>query len=738
MANDHARTVAEALIAQLEQGTAPWTRPWRPGERFMPHNPTTGNDYRGANAMWLLAVAQIKGYDDARWMTYKQAGDLGAQVRRGEKGATVQYWKFEGEELVVGPDGEKRRERVRYQPPKMFSAVVFNASQIDGLPPPSLRPVLPEWERHEQAEAILANLGAAIRHLPGDKAYYNPALDRITLPERGQFPDADGYYETAIHEACHATGHPDRLNRDLAHPFGSEGYAREELRAEIGVLAVGERLGVGHNPARCASYVSSWIKALREDPREIFRASSDAEKISRYLQGLQRQQDLGAERKDERLALARTPGDEASQPQTVEVRAPTLIPGENAPLSNESERVYLAAPYGEKDEAKALGARWDKEAKSGDAPPGSSLEAFKPWLPEHADFRGVGHDGDPRQAFAQALREAGLQIQGFPEMDGRLHRVRVEGDRRGEKSGWYVGHADGCPNGKFGDHKTGGEARSWKSQTPVAALGAGDRARQQAENAQRRQERERREEAAHEAAVGAISARLAKAEPAPEDHPYLARKGVGAHGAFLGEQGELLVPVRSLDGALMGVQSIRADGEKRFARDGRLQGGCHVIGDPAASETVLIAEGYGTGADLHEKTGLPVAVAFNAGNLEAVARGVRERWPDKTIVVAGDNDHAREREIDPLTGERKKNVGREKAEAAAKAVGGLALTPKFRGESGTDWNDLGALEGEDEALKQIQEGLAKAERQAVAVGVKAHRETTTDRGEKTQTRSRGM
>ena len=188
---DYAREVAETLIAQLEQGTAPWTKPWRPGERFMPYNPTTGAEYRGMNAMWLLAVAQSQGYGDARWMTYRQAKGVDAQVRKGEKGVVVQYWKFEGEELVEGPDGQTRKERVRYERPRVFSAVVFNAMQVDGLPPPELRPVPPEWERHERAEAIMRNLGAAIRHLPGDAAYYDRINDRITLPEQSQFPDAD-------------------------------------------------------------------------------------------------------------------------------------------------------------------------------------------------------------------------------------------------------------------------------------------------------------------------------------------------------------------------------------------------------------------------------------------------------------------------------------------------------------------------------------------------------------------
>ena len=459
----------------------------------------------------------------------------------------------------------------------------------------------------------------------------------------------------------------------MAYPFGSEGYSREELRAEISVLALGEQLGVGHNPERCASYVASWIKGPCDDPREIFRAASDAEKIVRFMRGLER-------------SVEQAPEQQAAQygvPSSIEVRAPVLIPGESESMRNDFERVYLAVPYAEKDEAKALGARFDGAAKCWYAPPGADLAAFKPWLPEHAETRNTGHDADPRQAFAQALREAGLEINGLPEMDGRLHRVRTAGDGRGEKSGWYVGHADGHPAGEMGDWRTG-DKRLWKDHRPAPALGAGDRARLRAETAQRRQERERREAEVHEAAAWAVSARLAKAEPATADHPYLRRKGVGAHGAFLGEDGELLVPVRDLDGKLTSAQSIRPDGAKSFARGGRIAGGCHVLGDLARAETVLICEGYATGATLHETIGLPVAVAFNAGALEAVARAVRERWPDKRIIVAGDDDRHKE-----------KNVGQEKAVAAAEAAGGFAIFPKFGvGESGTDWNDLSQAKGQ--------------------------------------------
>ena len=240
MANDYVDQVAGAIIEQLKAGTAPWIKPWQPGERFMPYNPTTGNPYHGMNAVWLMSCAENRGYTDARWMTYRQAQAADAQVRKGEKATAIQFWKWQGLEPVRDPsgkpvldqEGNQVRQMVRYERPRVWSAAVFNAEQIEGLPPAPNRPALAEWERHERAETILTRFGATIRHVRGDSAYYLVSNDTITLPERDQFPSGDRFYATALHETGHATGHPARLNRaDLGHPFGSEAYAREELRA---------------------------------------------------------------------------------------------------------------------------------------------------------------------------------------------------------------------------------------------------------------------------------------------------------------------------------------------------------------------------------------------------------------------------------------------------------------------------------------------------------------------------
>ncbi|WP_426107441.1 zincin-like metallopeptidase domain-containing protein [Massilia sp. TSP1-1-2] len=288
-------TVAEKLIEQLKQGTAPWQKPWEPGEAGanMPVNPTTGKRYKGINALQLMS----EGREDQRWMTYKQAAAVDAQVRKGEKGTPIQYWKFSEDQNktdaagkpILDGRGEPIKETVKLERPRVFFATVFNAEQIDGLPPHQPRPTQ-AWNAVERAEQIMQASGATIRHGEHDRAFYRQSSDSIHLPKKDQFATADNYYATALHELGHWTGHGTRLDRDMVHPFGSEGYAKEELRAEIASMILGDELGIGHDPEQHAAYVGSWIKALEDDPLEIFRAAADAEKIQEYIMGLEQKQ----------------------------------------------------------------------------------------------------------------------------------------------------------------------------------------------------------------------------------------------------------------------------------------------------------------------------------------------------------------------------------------------------------------------------------------------------------------
>ena len=298
--------VAEECIEALENGTAPWIRPWEPGEMpGPPVNAMTGKPYRGINRIRL--TMQKGGDGDPRWCTYKQAQELGAQVKKGSKGTTVQYWKFRDEQVLkdeqgkplLDENGQRRYTVTELERPRVFFSTVFHASQIDNLPPlPERGPEpQPEWERHEMAERLLAASNATIFHDQLNRAFYRLSSDEIHLPPQAQFASPDKYYATALHELGHWTGHESRLNRDLKHPFGSEGYAREELRAELASYMLGSDLGIGHDPGQHHAYVASWIQTLKEDPREIIRAAQDAERIREYILGLEREQqtELGAD-----------------------------------------------------------------------------------------------------------------------------------------------------------------------------------------------------------------------------------------------------------------------------------------------------------------------------------------------------------------------------------------------------------------------------------------------------------
>ena len=369
------------------------------------------------------------------------------------------------------------------------------------------------------------------------------------------------------------------------------------------------------------------------------------------------------------------------------------------------QRVYLTVPYAEKDEAKAFGAKWDREAKSWYAPAGVDLDAMRRWIPALRESVTPAAQ-DPREAFRDALAEAGFRLDGLPEMDGALHRVPVEGDKGRERSGAYVGYLDGRPAGFMQNFRTG-QKTTWKAEQAADLDTALDYAKLAAEAAERRATREQQLQVEYAAAAQAAEAQFEGAAEIAE-HPYLARKGVGGYGVRQGKDGRLLVPICDLDGKLWSYQAISEDGTKQFMKGGRVQGGQHQIGDFGETTPIIIAEGYATAATLHELTGYPAAIAFTASNLRPVAEALRGRYPDREIIIAGDNDRGRE-EAGQV------NVGREKAEEAAQAIGGLVVLPPFeRGGEGSDWNDLARSAGRGLARAAFASGRAEAEQDLLA------------------------
>ncbi len=991
--------VANQLIEQLQQGTAPWQKPWKAGELRAPFNPTTGNNYKGVNNIWL----QMQGFSDPRWMTFNQAGDAGARIRKGSKGTPIVYWAFTEEREakdasgnVILMDGRPKKITVELEKPKSFTFTVFNAEQIDGLPPLEAKPIAPEAVRCIRAETVLEATGATIKHEQGDRAFYHPAKDEIVLPERDQFSSSEGYYATALHELGHWTGHADRLNRDLAHPFGSVGYAKEELRAEIASLMMSEKLDLPHDPSQHASYLASWIKVLHDDPREIFRASADAERISEHVLALESDkqksvdQNLEADSAQEiqemtdepampalsladqllfkelketvrnykrfvsgpedpdtapardfeddfdihesyirklqieleaafssptlssafRLngysldqllshsdaddadyerarilteamtAMDRSPrldrselkeqGKEKHRPETInfthddqillsELReiarnfnsfvsgpddpdtAPTRDPEDSfgihesyerqirlrleaafnsptlssafneagykfdqlliysdnqdedleqarfllnaikaidvqqqaqerhtenkpnvlhdRPTKSLNDRVVLAVPYSEKDEAKAAASaagikiEWDRDAKAWWVPADADMTALAKWRTDAPRVVSRPVDDAPDVQFAKALGAEGLIIDGVPLMDGKLHRVAVEGDKGGQTSGAYVGHVSGqLPAGYIQNFRSGAQV-NWKADGVVDQISAEERARLNAEAAMQRDKRAL-ERAALQEQTAVVATAFWEASPqATAENAYCKAKGLenaalagmrvvpekaSAELAALGiriaktsqeakalreedptnrvfKAGDLLIPGQDLNGRIWTLQSVNPS-FKSFMKDGRKHGLMTVAGASDLNsalnhnqiQPIIVAEGVSTADAVSKLSGQPVIVAFDSGNLDAVCSALRERYPARPMFIAADNDHQAVEKIG-ANGLPMVNVGQEKAHAAAAKVGAGVITPDFdRQSEGSDWNDLHAEKGDEAARRHFAEQMAAA------------------------------
>lgn len=685
---------AEKIIAHLKAGTTPWQRPWHPGKVLAaPHNPASGTVYRGMNRVNL----SLSGYDDPRWMTLRQANDNGLSILPGSKATPVVYFQFTKEQdrldedgkPVLGEDGKPLKQTVELDRPLVRFAHVFNAEQIDGMPPLELTDRVFEWEPIEKAENILSASGANIRHDQSNRAFYRYATDSIHLPPRENFEEPGLYYGTALHELGHWTRHSSRLDRENG-PFGSETYAREELRAEIASWMLGQDIGIPHDPEQHAAYVSSWIKALEDDPYEIVRACRDAEQIKGYLLGLEREKELAQEQ---------TVGRPAQTPEREEGVAAMDVPANPA-----REKTFLAVPYKEKEQAKKQGARWDRENRLWFAPEGTDLNRLAAWLPEGARTPEPARALAPQEEFALALEQAGLSLGGeSPIMDGAIHRVPLADGKRGELDGAYCGFLDEHPAGWMQNFSTG-EKDNWVASGHT--LSREELEAQRAEIAQRREERqralaERRYEAAREAHTEWIAYDWATGE-----NPYLQKKGIPPLGVREDLDGNLMVPVQNVERDLRGLQFIAPDGRKRFLRGMEKSGNFHLVSEPnkdLSQGEILLAEGYATGASLHVATGKPVAVAFGAGNLEPVARKLRERYPNVAITICADNDHKHTRRTS--TGLEPWNKGVELAQKAALEVGGKVVVPIFtdeeRAKGLTDFNDLHQSRGLDEVKRQV-------------------------------------
>lgn len=280
--------VTDRIVADLERGVRPWLQPW--GDRTsngriafpLRHN---GTPYRGVNILLLWGETIVKGFTANTWMTYRQASELGAHVRKGEHGSLVVY-ADRLTKIETNADGEDIERQIAF----MKGYTVFNVEQIEGLPSqyyPQPAPVLDPPVLIESAEAFFAATGATVQH-GGSRAFYAPAIDVIRLPAPEAFKDPESYAATKAHELTHWTSHPTRLDRVLGKRFGDQAYAAEELIAELGAAFLCVDLGITPEPREDhAAYLDHWLQVLKADKRAIFTAAAHAQRAIDYLHALQ-------------------------------------------------------------------------------------------------------------------------------------------------------------------------------------------------------------------------------------------------------------------------------------------------------------------------------------------------------------------------------------------------------------------------------------------------------------------
>lgn len=279
------------IIADLEQGVRPWMKPWNAEHtagricRPLRHN---GQPYSGINILMLWSSAMDSGFSAPIWMTYRQAQELDAQVRKDEKGELVVYANTITRTEVDETTGDELEQTI----PFMKGYTVFNVEQIEGLPShyyELAEPVLDPVQRIAHAEDLFTAIGADIRQ-GGNQAYYAIGSDHIRIPPFESFRDAESYYATLAHESTHWTRHPSRLDRDFGRKrFGDEGYAMEELVAELGSAFLAADLEIELEPREDHSaYIDSWLQVLGKDKRAIFTAAAHAQRAVDFIHGKHR------------------------------------------------------------------------------------------------------------------------------------------------------------------------------------------------------------------------------------------------------------------------------------------------------------------------------------------------------------------------------------------------------------------------------------------------------------------
>ena len=373
----------------------------------------------------------------------------------------------------------------------------------------------------------------------------------------------------------------------------------------------------------------------------------------------------------------------------------------------EDEKYIIAVPYEEKDQAKALGAKWDKDGKFWYCQESEKDKFFK-WDIKNVENK-VKSDIplNIEEEFLNRIKSAGV-LENNVIADGQKHRIAVDGDKGKEQSGFYVLHADGVANGYFMNNRTGEEIK-WSSKEHSNSMTPEEKAEMKALYQARKAEREQEDKILTEKAEKAIYAKFMN-KATINEHTYLSNKMIEpTNNIYAGNDNTITVPLYNVDGRLKSAQYITEDGEKRFAKNTNKVGAFHIVDGNAAdlksATSIIIAEGYATAASINgaiKEPGIKVIAAMSASNIEHTVKAITDKYPSVNIVIAADND------LENKVG----NIGLNAANAVAEKYKNVTVTvPKINGKAvAGDFNDIFSKYGlsKDDALKNIQKSLQPA------------------------------
>ncbi len=829
--------LSKQVAEQIKRGTVSWLQAHENEHIDLPYNPITGKNYTAANNMVLSA----KGYTDSRWLTYDQAAEQGCQVKKGEKATEIAFYHY---------IDYKTKEKL--DKPKIQTVKLFNAEQLTGIEKMPGKASNKE-EALAKVQSIFENSQVKIVNNQKNKDFYLSRDDTIYMRSKDAYKDELAYSSAVLHQFCRwAACGEKRLNYGTV-PFGTEAFARQKLRAEIATYMLCKEIGLPFEPEG-EQFAVQWSQIIEKSPFEILNAAKDAEKIKGFImefdKTLEKAQELEQgqeiEPAENTLAEAKEQARRTEHVQTAEQSEQEEKQAEQAPKKEWKEMIKLSVSYDDKDEAKALGAKWSKQEQSWYVLEGTDLQPFYKWLPkekkvelimasrdyldvpreekdeakalgakwdkyqkawyvekgtdlepfakwnkldltvrnvsktaeqtpkeqavsqtaepkqeqtekevsaeqnpaqdktfiavpydERKDAKALGAKWDaenkswyvekgadlntfkewlvdentvvpakqesisPEIEFAQHCRANGLDVD-TPIMDGQIHRVPLIG-KPGGKDGAYCGYLDGVPSGWSQNYVTGEKSKFVSSGVQLTEE---EKAKQRAEHARKLQEREAKRQRDYDIAANNAKRVLNNSVEADKNHAYLQEKGIKPYIAMENIYNQLVVPVQNIHGDIRGVQFIEENGSKKFLSGIEKKGNFALLSEEAKDVSkALVCEGFATGASLHEATKLPVVVAFDAGNLEEVSKALAEKYKGIEITVCADNDQYKDN-----------NIGLECAKKAALAVGGKLAVPQFTKEEQarklTDFNDLHKAQGLDAVTRQVSQARSLTQKQS--------------------------